>query len=96
MSPPRRLDPTARFQRRSDVLDRACLDGFVLYDPAGERIHLLNEAARFVWQRCEAGTTLAEIVAEASGSADLPLETAAAHVRDALRLLLDRGLLHEA
>lgn len=86
------LRPDARFRRRPGILERECLDGFVVYDPATERIHVLNDAARFVWKRCEAAS-VAEMVAEASGTAGIAVEAAAVHVRDALHLLLDRELL---
>ena len=95
MTASRLLQPGARFERRPDVLHRECLDGFVLYDPASERIHVLNEAARFVWQRCEPDKTLAEIVAEVSAAAGIALDVAAGHVRDALRLFLEQRLVDE-
>jgi hypothetical protein len=90
------ITPQARFTHRQDLLERQCLDGLVIYDPAREKVHVLNDAARFVWEQCAAGKTVAEIVAFAAGAAEIDVARAAADIRGALRVLLDQGLVHEA
>jgi hypothetical protein len=40
---------------RAGVLYRRLVDGGILYDDLGERVHHLNSTASFVWERCVAG-----------------------------------------
>lgn len=88
-----RILPASRYRRRSDLLERQLADGFVVYDPHSERVHVLNEPARFVWARCDERSTTAEIVAEVVAATDTPAQQAAEDVFEALSDLLRERLV---
>ena len=75
------------------MLERQLDDGFVVYDPLSERVHVLNELARFVWARCDDHSTAAEIVAEVVETTDTSAAQAAEDVFGALSDLLSENLL---
>jgi len=75
------------------LLERQLADGFVVYDPHSERVHVLNEPARFVWARCDAHSTAAEIVAEVIETTGTSTAQAAEDVFGALSDLLSENLL---
>jgi len=88
-----RILPASRYRRRSDLLERQLADGFVVYDPHSERVHVLNESARFVWVRCDERSTAAEIVAEVVEATGTPTAQAAEDVFGALSDFLSENLL---
>ena len=75
------------------MLERQLADGFVVYDPRSERVHVLNEPARFVWARCDEQSTAAEIVAEVVETTGTPAARAAEDVFGALSDLLSENLV---
>ncbi len=88
-----RVLPASRYRRRSDLLERQLADGFVVYDPRSERVHVLNEPARFVWARCDEHSTAAEIVAAVVETTGTPTALAAEDVFGALSDMLSENLL---
>ncbi|NSW56574.1 MAG: PqqD family protein [Armatimonadetes bacterium] len=51
--------------RRKDLLGRQVADEWMIYDASGKAVHVLNETARFVWDRCDGEHDVEDIVAEA-------------------------------
>ena len=72
---------------------RQLADGFVVYDPRSERVHVLSESARFVWERCDGNHTAADAVAAVLVSSDATPAQAAEGVYHALRELLSNQLV---
>lgn len=48
--------------RAPGVVERVVDGELVLYDPARQRVHVLNPTAAFVWARCDGSHAEAEIV----------------------------------
>jgi hypothetical protein len=88
-----RILPATRYRRKQDLLDRQLSDGFVVYDPETERVHVLNESARFVWSHCDGSATTAQIVTGVIESAGRPPADAAEDVYRALTRFLAEGLI---
>ncbi|MDI9584483.1 MAG: PqqD family protein [Acidobacteriota bacterium] len=51
--------------RRKDLLGRQVADEWMIYDASGKAVHVLNETARFVWDRCDGEHGVDDIVTEA-------------------------------
>lgn len=80
---------------RDDVVFRQLDDEWVIYDPAADRLHVLNLTAALVWSHCTGEYGVREI-AEAVGKAfDPPVagERIREDVESALRTLQSEGLL---
>ena len=79
--------------RRADALEvREVPDGFVVYDPARDRLHFLNGTAAFVLESCDGATpvkALPGLVAAAFQLDEEPVE----EVGTCVQRLLSEGLL---
>ena len=56
----------ARPAARSDISVQAIGDEVMIYDSAGERIHVLNHSAQAIWKLCDGTNTLEDICREIS------------------------------
>jgi PqqD family protein of HPr-rel-A system len=84
----------SRPHRRTDVVVRPTGDDALLYDPAGDSVHLLNATALAVWQLCDGRHTPEEIAHCLRGLfAGVPDEEAFPAVREALAALQRLGLI---
>ena len=82
--------------RRADGLEiRSVPDGFVVYDPARDRLHFLNATAAFVLESCDGATPVADLPALVAAAFALEGEPAD-EVDDCVRRLLSEGLLVDA
>jgi hypothetical protein len=54
-------DKNARPEARSDISAQAIGDEVMLYDSAGEKIHVLNHSAQAIWKLCNGRNTLDDI-----------------------------------
>lgn len=59
-------DTYARPKARSDLSVQAIGDEVMLYDSAGEKIHVLNHSAQAIWKLCNGTNTLEDICREMS------------------------------
>jgi len=79
--------------RRADALEvREVPDGFVVYDPASDRLHFLNGTAAFVLECCDGATpvkALPALVAAAFGLDADPVD----EVGTCVQRLMTEGLL---
>lgn len=75
------------------VVEEVAGDQLVLYDPRGDRVHILNLAAAAVFDLCDGRTPVAEIVKAVE--AVIPAESfdCAREVPRILSELLEQGLL---
>ncbi len=89
---PDAIDPRLT-PRRADALEvRAVPDGFVVYDPARDRLHFLNGTAAFVLESCDGATpveALRELLAAAFRLDGDPVD----EVDGCLRRLMAEGLV---
>lgn len=90
-SDPESLNPHWRPRARSDLVFRRVGDDWVLFDPASQKLHILNLTAALVWSFCTGALDVAGIerkVCRALGDlvSDPGVEAALADFRDA-RLL---------
>ncbi len=53
--------PETTLMRAPDLEIREVPDGYVVYDPARDRLHFLNGAAAFVLQCCDGATRMDEL-----------------------------------
>ncbi len=83
----------SRYTRRANLLDRKLHDGFVIYDAKAQALHVLNPSAEFIWRHCDGRHTAAEIIAQATISAERPVGEVAEHVYTNLKVLVAKGLV---
>lgn len=80
-------------ERRGELVQSASSDGWTIYEPATDSLHVLNDTARAIWELCDGSTThreMAEAVSELTG---LDLESAEQDVRSTLALLAQLNLV---
>ena len=70
--------------RRSDVRERKVGTEYMLYDTFGRVIHVLNETAQFIWQRCDGEHSVSDIIAEAIEIYDVSEEQARSEIEECL------------
>lgn len=71
-------------------------DEFALYDPASQRLHVLNLAAALVWSYCDGRTDpegIARGIADAYGHVP-PERDLLAQIEQVLSRFTEEGLLH--
>lgn len=91
MSPPRTHPGSWHPEARPDVVFRRVGEDWVLFDPEGQRLHVLNLAAALVWSHCT-GELDVEGIERAVREAFAP-EVERPGVGDVLRVFQDAGLL---
>jgi len=90
--PARRPKTTARFPKRARGLDVIPVeDGFLIHQPARDRVHYLNHTAVLVLELCDGKRSPAEI-AEAVREAYHPSEDVPRSVREVLERAQAEGL----
>ncbi len=83
-------------RRREGFLYQEVADGGVLFDPAGEKVYVLNPSAAFIWNSLDGRRSPGEIEAdlrEALGPALPSPDTIAEDVRRSLSDFARQGLL---
>ena len=86
--------PAERPSARPDVALRRVGSEWVLYDPAGDRAHVLNPTAAAVWAFCDGGhdpTAITEAIAQGIPSTEPA--TIRRDIEDVLRRFAAEGLL---
>lgn len=68
------------------------VDGYIVYNPANDRVHFLNPAAAIVLELCTGVLTALEIAEVVQRTFNLP-QTPIGPVRDCLATLLSEGLI---
>jgi len=67
----------------------------MLYDSLGRAVHVLNETAYFIWQRCDGQHTIKEIIQEASSICKVPEEEVRTDIGDCVSTFREKGLLKD-
>jgi hypothetical protein len=95
-----KADPLPEFPRaRGDLFYQDVSDGGVLFDPARERMVVLNASAAFVWSCCDGAHSIPQIARELGDSLGDRSPDEARLVEDvesSLRNFSRQGLLDEA
>jgi hypothetical protein len=80
---------------RDELIFRQLDDEWVVYDPSGERLYVMNRTAAVVWLYCTGELTLDDIVVGVLDAFEGPAdsEQVAADVRRAVAEFAERGLL---
>jgi hypothetical protein len=80
---------------RRDVVSRQVDGEWVLYDPASEKMHVLNATAGAVWHQLDGTRTLDELVSGTRNAFDAPppMEVVRRDVHQVLRQFAAEGLL---
>lgn len=68
----------------------------VILDEEAERLHLLNPSASLLWACFDGESSLADICADLAEALGTPLEVVLADSLDALRKLVEEGLVEDA
>lgn len=85
--------PLTLTPKRADALEvREVPDGFVVYDPARDKLHFLNGTAAFVLESCDGATPARALPALVAAAFRLDAEPVG-EVEACLRRLLSEGLL---
>jgi hypothetical protein len=80
-------------KRRGDVTARVVADECVLLDRDAGLVHQFNVTASFIWDRCEAWSTVDEIAARMAERFEVDPGVARVDVAAVVRQLLDLNLL---
>ncbi|MBX3023751.1 PqqD family protein [bacterium] len=86
------MDPARPLARCDGLEVIATPDGYVVHQPARDRVHHLNPTAVLVFELCDGTTPAGEIAARVQAAwalADAPVD----EVRQCLARLLDEGLV---
>ena len=80
---------------REDVVFRALVDEWVLFDPMTHNLHVLNHTAALIWNLCDGESDEAGLVVALQDlMEDAPdAETLGAHVRETVATFEREGLL---
>jgi hypothetical protein len=82
-----------RPRRRDDLSSREVEGERILLDDTTKQVHQLNLTASFIWQRCDGGHTVAQIVDALVQAFDVDGATARDAVLTSLRQFREVGLL---
>ncbi len=55
------MDPDRLLEEKAGIDFREVVDGYVVYDPATDRLHFLNPTAAFILKSCDGKTSVGEI-----------------------------------
>lgn len=83
---------------RDDVVFRPLAGEWVVFDPQGRRLHVMNLTASLVWLSCDGTRTRDEIVREVRAAFSEPPDPQRVEedVTEALGTFLEKGLLQGA
>jgi hypothetical protein len=77
-------------------MERQIGDEHMLYDFLGRVVHVLNETAYFIWQRCDGQHTIKEMIEEASSLCKAPEEEVRTDIEDCVSTFHEkRGLIKD-
>lgn len=79
--------------RREEVMERQIRNEHMLYDAVRKVVHVLNETAYFIWERCDGQHTIEDIVREASSASGKAEDFIRADVEQCMAVFREKGLL---
>lgn len=84
---------TDKPRRLGELTGEAGQDGWAVYDPASDEVHLLNQSAKAIWELCDGKTTTSEMSEAISEVTGLDLDMAIADVDETINRLRSLGLV---
>lgn len=83
-------------ERRGELVQSASSDGWTVYEPATDSLHVLNASAKAIWELCDGETTPSEMAEAISEVTGLEQQEASEEVAATLQQLVRLGLVdHE-
>ncbi len=79
--------------RLENVMERRVGNDRMLYDAAGRAVHVLNETALFVWQRCDGEHSVQDIISEAASVYTISTDKIQGDIEECMAALRSKGLL---
>jgi hypothetical protein len=79
--------------RRGELLDPTTSEGWAVYEPESDSLHVLNDSARAIWELCDGETSPAEMAEAISELTGLDSQDAIHDVESTLSLLRGLGLV---
>lgn len=80
-------------QQRGELIQSATSDGWTIYEPETDSLHVLNDSARAIWELCDGKTSPSEMAHAISELTGLDAGHAESEVTDTLRSLERAGLV---
>lgn len=80
-------------RRKGELVQSASDDGWTVYEPDTDSLHVLNASAKAIWELCDGKTNPSEMAQAISELTGLNQKQAELDVREALRRLRDSGLI---
>jgi len=81
--------------RRNDLMERQVGTDYMLYDVTGRAVHLMNQTAFFVWERCDGDHAVQDIINEAASLYEISGEKIEADIQECLAALRHKSLLKD-
>ena len=78
---------------RKEIMEREVGKEHMLYDALGKVVHVLNETAFFVWQRCDGKHTTQDIVREVCSLSGTAEDLVRGDVEQCMATFREKGLL---
>jgi len=82
-------------QQRGELVQSATSDGWTVYEPETDSLHVLNDSARAIWELCDGETSPSEMAHAISELTGLEFERAQSEVTETLRRLSDLKLVSD-
>jgi len=80
-------------QRRGELLESSGTEGWAVYEPESDSLHVLNHSARAIWELCDGQTSPSEMALAISELTGLDRDEASRDVEVALERLYELGLI---
>lgn len=81
--------------RKKGVLERSVGEERMLYDTLQRTVHVLNDTAYFLWQRCDGNHTLEQIAEEAANAYAVSVQVAREDLSECLAALKGMSLIEQ-
>jgi len=81
--------------RRGELVQSASSEGWTVYQPETDSLHVLNDSARAIWELCDGETSPSEMATAISELTGLSVEEATRDVRSALDQLESLSLVSD-
>lgn len=81
--------------RRGELVQSASSEGWTVYQPETDSLHVLNDSARAIWELCDGQTSPSEMAIAISELTGLSVEEATRDVRSALDQLESLSLVSD-
>lgn len=80
-------------ERRGELVQSASSEGWTVYEPTTDSLHVLNDSAKAIWELCDGATSPSEMAAAISELTGLDLDSAKRDVNATLDALAQLHLL---